>query len=209
MTEETVARLSNLKKVENIFKPDENGFSEWISVKTVTEGGLKWSNNGNQRHGIFFNVSKYIWKKQGRGEDTKLRTIGLSDDFLYGAQRPISTKIREYYKETPCVVCGSCSSLIIDHKNDLYNDLRVLSLETQTINDFQVLCIHCNLQKREVAKKTRETGIRYSAMNIPSISVFGVDFISGTETFDLKDINAMVGTYWYDPIEFIKKARQQ
>jgi hypothetical protein len=56
-----------------------------------------------------------------------------------------------------------------------------------------------------VAKKTLETNKRYGATNIPSMKVFGIDFISGDEKFDKKDINAMNGTYWYDPIEFNKK----
>lgn len=36
------------------------------------------------------------------------------------------------------------SRLCIDHKNDLYNDKRVMNIKTQTIDDFQVLCQHCN-----------------------------------------------------------------
>jgi hypothetical protein len=50
-----------------------------------------------------------------------------------------------------------------------------------------------------------KSGKRYGATNIPSLSVFGVDFIQGDETFDINDPNAMVGTYWYDPIAFIKE----
>ena len=33
-----------------------------------------------------------------------------------------------------------------------------------------------------------------------------MDFIEGDETFDPKDPNAMVGTYWYDPVLFLKRA---
>ena len=201
MKEEAITKL---KKVEMTFKSDENGISPWITTDRIRQGGLNWSNNGNQRHGVFFGVNKYLWEKKGRGEKTELRTVGYSDSFLYGAQRPISKKVYAFFKGTPCVVCGSNSSLVVDHKNDLYNDPRVLSEETQTINDFQSLCNHCNLQKREVAKKTRETGLRYGATKIPSVAVFGIDFISGDETFDEIDTNAMVGTYWYDPVEFNK-----
>ena len=31
---------------------------------------------------------------------------------------------------------------------------------------------------------------------------FGVDFTIGDANFDISDINAMVGTYWYDPVDF-------
>ena len=34
------------------------------------------------------------------------------------------------------------------------------------------------------------------------MSIFGVDFIEGTEEFNRNDINAMIGTYWYDPVAF-------
>ena len=40
-------------------------------------------------------------------------------------------------------------------------------------------------------------------------SFFGIDFTKGTEDFDPSDIDAMVGTYWYDPcafMEYIKKS---
>ena len=52
------------------------------------------------------------------------------------------------------------------------------SLE-QIKEDFQCLCNHCNLLKRQIARKTMETGKRYGATNIPSISVFGIDFQIG------------------------------
>lgn len=76
-------------------------------------------------------------------------------------------------------------------------------MKTQTFDDFQCLCNHCNLQKRQVSKKTVELGKRYSATNIPMLSIFGVDFTQGDETYDKDDINAMVGTYWYDPVAFM------
>ena len=79
--------------------------------------------------------------------------------------------------------------------------------ETQREDDFQCLCNHCNLQKRQVNKTTRETGQRIGATTIPSLAVFGVDFIRGDETFNPDDENAMVGTYWYDPIAFMKELR--
>ena len=33
---------------------------------------------------------------------------------------------------------------------------------------------------------------------------FGIDFIKGDETLDLSNPDAMIGTYWYDPLEFMK-----
>ena len=39
---------------------------------------------------------------------------------------------------------------------------------------------------------------------IPQLAPFKVDFIEGDETYDETDVDALVGTYWYDPVEFMK-----
>ena len=117
----------------------------------------------------------------------------LAKDYLNNHKRTIREDIRKFHILTGCLVCGSHSALVIDHKNDLYNDPRVLSPTTQTTEDFQCLCTHCNLQKRQVCKRTKESGLRYKATNIPQLIMFGIDFIEGDETFDSKDPNAMVG----------------
>ena len=123
--------------------------------------------------------------------------------------RPIGNHIRALLKDKPCVVCGCTSNIEIDHKNDLYNDPRVNDVTTQTVDDFQPLCKHCNDQKRQVVKKMKETGKRYSALCIPSVAPFGIAFTRGDESFDTKSPTAMVGTYWYDPVDFMKKVRER
>ena len=124
-----------------------------------------------------------------------------------GCNHPIREDIKKHYQKIKCVVCGTSTNLQCDHKNGLYNDKRVLDIETQEINDFQSLCRHCNSKKREVEKKTRETSIRYGATNIPSLAIFGIDFIEGAETINFEDINALKGTDWYDPVEFMKHVK--
>lgn len=88
----------------------------------------------------------------------------------------------------------------------MYNDRRVLDSNTQKIDDFQVLCNHCNLQKRETIKSMKKTGKRFSALNIPSISMFNISFTEGDEDYDKNDPNWGEGTYWNDPCDFIKKS---
>lgn len=117
--------------------------------------------------------------------------------------RPIRKDIRDALKSEPCVVCGTHSQIEIDHKNGLYNDTRVLSSKTQTIDDFQPLCKHCNDQKRETYNYTKNTGKRYPATMIPMLRPFGVDFVEGDETFDPNNSNATVGSYWHDPVHFM------
>jgi hypothetical protein len=133
---------------------------------------------------------------------------------IYGTQndkcmfsRSIRKNIREHFKDCVCVVCGN-SKIEIDHKNGLYNDPRVWKCSTQTIEDFQPLCRHCNGQKRQSIVYSKQTGLRYPATKIPALSVFGVDYVMGDETFDENDINAMRGTYWYDPVYFMEKLKE-
>lgn len=205
-----MSRITNLQKVQILFQPDENGFSRWVSREELDVSDLYFSNNGNSRHGVFFGVNEYIWEVdrglQRRVE--RLRLVGLNPEIYIQQNRPIRNDIHAALRDAPgarCVVCGSTSCLVTDHKNDLYNDPRVLSAETQTIDDFQVLCTHCNLQKRQVAVSTRDTGRRYGATQIPHLAPFGIDFTEGDETYDPNDINAMRGTFWYDPVDFTRK----
>lgn len=196
--------------VDQIFKPNSEGFSEWVTRETLDDTPLKLGNNGSSRHGIMWGVSDYLWEIHRKNDKTtgkieKLRLVGLNDDSKIG--RPIGRKVRDFYKGKPCVFCGN-SDIIIDHKNDLYNDPRVLKVETQTVEDFQPLCNACNLRKRQVCKKSKEEGKRYAATRIPMLAIFGIDFIEGDETLDVNDPNAMVGTFWYDPERFMKFIHQ-
>lgn len=136
-------------------------------------------------------------------EGTKIQYIGIFGMINQNNNRPIRNDIKNYYNKLPCCKCGNNSSIVPDHKNDLYNDPRVLDVKTQTFDDFQSLCNSCNLQKRQVCKKTKETNKRYGATNIPMFKNTGIDFIEGDETYDSKDINAMKGTFWYDPVAFM------
>lgn len=120
--------------------------------------------------------------------------------------RPISRDIKIYHLQSPCIACGS-NKTICDHKNDLYNDPRVLNTQTQTKEDFQPLCNNCNLRKRAVSLKTVKDKKRQPPP--PSIRLLGIDFTQGNENYDPNDINAMVGTYWYDPIAFMTEVRNR
>lgn len=196
----------NYDLVLEIFKPNKDGISEWITREQLKNTKLALSDNGNTRYGICFGVKQYEWeiKRKNNYKSSKIekiRTIGYNKDIHLS--RPIRNDIRKYFKNMPCIVCGNKDS-IIDHKNDLYNDKRVLNVKTQEIDDFQALCNSCNLRKREICKKSKEIGKRYKATLIPMLSIFGIDFIEGDENLDISNPNAMVGTYWYDPKKFME-----
>lgn len=121
--------------------------------------------------------------------------------------RSIRQDIKEFHSHFPCVKCGN-KKTICDHKNDLYNDPRVLDINTQTKDDFQSLCNGCNLRKRAVSlKRDKEKKRQPPTPDILSING-GIEFTKGDETYNPQDVNALVGTYWYDPIQFGKECRQ-
>ena len=107
---------------------------------------------------------------------------------------PIRVDIRRTICAMPCANCGTQVDIQCDHKNDLYNDPRVKSLDTQTIDDFQPLCRHCNSVKREVKARMLVDKKRYRASQLG----FLVDFTHGDDTLDLTDPMWYVGTYWGD-----------
>ena len=87
----------NALLVEEIFKPDDKGNSEWKTRDEIDLTGLKLCKNGNIRHNIPW-TDKYIWEiirinNKPRGKPIRFRTIGLSKNKL--DQRPINNKIRE------------------------------------------------------------------------------------------------------------------
>lgn len=194
------------KLVNEIFKPNIFGISKWITRIELSTTNLKLTNNGNCRHGKFFNDTRFNWEKKiEKNTVIALRTNGydkFNNDNIN--KRGIRKDIKDYHYKTGCVCCGCKNDLVIDHKNDLYNNPRVLNINTQNLNDFQCLCNHCNLQKRQVCIYTKKNKKRYGATNIPQLKIFGIDYIYGDETINFNDINALKGTYWYDPIAFME-----
>lgn len=113
----------------------------------------------------------------------------------------IKISIKKEIHRLPCCNCGSNQNIECDHKNDLYNDPRTLSLETQTINDFQPLCKHCNDVKRSMKARMLKENKRIGA----SYLGYTIDFTQGTELLDLNDPLWYVGTYWGDCLDFKKQ----
>jgi len=176
-----------------------------VMVKRDGTNRKSWDSTDEENTGIDDSIKDYMLQK--KYSFTSGQAIYLI--MIYGTQvvdgsRAIRKDIRDTIIKDPCVSCGTKSNIECDHKNDLYNDPRVNDVSTQRPDDFQPLCKHCNDQKRQIAKDTKNTGKRYGATKIPSLAVFGIDFIEGNEDFDSKSITAMVGTYWYDPVAFTK-----
>jgi len=215
MEETNINKTRKYDTIISYLKPNSDGVSEWYDRDYFTNTPLDLGNNGAVRYNQFFGDKVFKWETQrvnnkNTGKILKLRTNGFANAnyTISIANRTINSKIKQYHlkqgEKNGCVACGSHSSLVVDHKNDLYNDPRVHNTSTQTNEDFQILCNGCNLRKREVSKKTRETQKRIGATTIPNLKTFDIDFIYGDETYDINDPNAMVGSYWYDPVAFME-----
>ncbi len=169
-------------------------------VKTNGTKRFSWTPTEKEINEIEIELLNYMFSK-----GTSIMLIKICGLQELSASRPIRTDIRKVLVTQPCVVCGTNSQIEIDHKNGLYNDPRVLNSKSQLIDDFQALCKHCNDQKRQTCVWQKKHNQRYPASKIPQLALFGIDFVEGNETFSETDINALVGTYWYDPVEFMKK----
>jgi hypothetical protein len=120
-------------------------------------------------------------------------------------KRPIHKTIHKQITSGSCVVCGTSSDIVCDHKNDLYNDDRVLDVTTQSLDDFQPLCNHCNLQKRQVCKDEERMGAFYSAKQIARYRKYEFEFPWEKKAYDRSLPSCKTDTYWYDPVEFDRK----
>ena len=205
-----------------------NNFTKILSTNEIKENykGLYWGGNGvgDRFANKKFNYSVIYSKKQpslySENDDDKIpedllneflqnnKGVGIIGIFVHSIRkniqkRPIRKNIQKETTSLSCIICGTHDT-ICDHKNDLYNDMRVLSLETQLISDFQPLCNHCNLQKRQVCKTEEQTEKIYSAKNIQRYKIYSFEFPWEKKVFDRNDINCKNGTYWFDPVEFDK-----
>ena len=203
-------------EVDRLFKPDpETGVSGWVSREDIDKTILNWGNNGNGRGGgnIYFGDTRYSWdiRRKGKGTTGKIeamRTSGFNENHLLKVTHPIRKDILEYFRKQPCAFCGSRHDIQVDHKNGLYNDPRALNLATQTKDDFQASCRHCNIKKREEDKKSNLTKKRRGPP--PHIlTLSGIKYTEGDETFDAADPYWHKGTYWGDPIAFVEEVKRR
>lgn len=119
--------------------------------------------------------------------------------------RPIKQSILRKIRRNSCVNCNSNVDIICDHKNDLYNDERVLKTKTQVLDDFQPLCNHCNLLKRNNAQRELNENRITSCKTLNQFRFIDYDIPWEKYVFDVNDINCKKESYWYDPIEFNRK----
>jgi hypothetical protein len=193
-------------------------------TKTLYWGGNglgdRWANKKYNYGSVFSNKEPKIYSENDDDVippeilqeflETNKGGIGIIGIFAFSKRenieiRPINENIKKEIKKNPCVICGSKTDMACDHKNDLYNDERVLDSKTQIIDDFQPLCNHCNLQKKQVCIKEKQTQKIYSAKNIARYKQYRFEFPWEKKVFDKTDTKCKEDTYWFDPVEFDNK----
>lgn len=177
----------NLEKVVNLFQPDENGYSKWVSVEDIIDAGLSWSNNGNVRRGIAFAVNEYNWefKRANNRRIIEMRLNGNNNSAAFN-QRIRKDIVDELRKETVSNFAPDCIVPLVD--NDKEIDHRwgrkdspkyeyISDVNKQSIDDFQLLSHSHNQFKREQCVKCKETNLRFSPPN-------GQEFKIGCKQWD-------------------------
>ena len=172
----------NFEKIIELFKPNKDGISKWISVDDFATVDLNWSKNGNARHGVFFNASQFKWEKKVAASGTTvthLRTVGWNTKATFDQR--ISTQVKRHFeKENICSI-----SLLpipkslreIDHRygNKTHPDYVALyGANDQDPKNFQLIFSVLNSAKRQKCKVCCESKVR------PAHPTLG--FVEGDQT---------------------------
>jgi hypothetical protein len=213
----------NFSKILSIEVLEKNGLYWGVDGKKGNGMGDRW-HNARFNYSVVYGSTKKAIKHYSENDDDVIpkeeldKFLEMNSSLLGGSnivgifchslrtnipRRNIREDIKKVIRLGSCVSCGSSTDIICDHKNDLYNDPRVENPATQCLDDFQPLCNHCNLQKRQVCKDEVKNQHIYSAKNFKKFQMYDT-FPWEKTTYDINDINTKVGTYWYDPVEFHK-----
>ena len=169
-----MVKLSNLEKVNTLFKPDVNGYSRFVSVNEIMNSNLTWSKNGNGRRNVYFGVQKYNWiAERGKGNKViALKLNGFNESIILNQtiRKDIKDKLNELTRSNfapDCLIPLVDKDKEIDHRwgrkdSPLYS--RINDTKKQTIDDFQLLSHRHNQIKREQCKKCTETNKRFDGI---------------------------------------------
>jgi hypothetical protein len=189
--------MNRTELVLELFAPDENGVSKWISKNQLVgrysslypTNGNQWMRNRGIKHlilekTIIDNITH--WRFNGFDQNQK-------------SNRPIKKEIRDEFLKKPCAHTGfngtNNNPIVIDHKNGRYNDEDVLNIKTQKPEDFQSMCNQANLQKRSYCNNICiKTGFRFNAKTLG----YNISYTEGGEKYE----GTCVGCYWNDCIDF-------
>jgi hypothetical protein len=174
----------NLRKVNSLFRPDDSGTSNWITVEDVIDFGLSWSTNGNVRRGVAFGVNEYIWefKRERNRRIVEMRLIGHNDSISFN-QRVHKDIVNELRKQTKsnfsidCIVPLVNEDKEIDHRWGRKDDPKyeyINDINKQSISDFQLLSHSHNQFKRQRCVECSDSNIRFPPENNKQFKIGGL-----------------------------------
>ncbi len=174
---------------------DKDGFSRKVAVTEFVGryADLKFGNGADwaRRDGALGRKYNVVRHKEGRGN--RITHVELQGFNKTPKRRPISGKVRAYYKDHRCAVLA-VSKIQIDHKDGRYDDQHVADTGKQQAADFQPLSECVNYAKRQHCKECARTGLRFDAKRLG----YNVSQVKGNGTYR----GTCVGCYWYDPKAF-------
>lgn len=176
----------NLEKVVNLFQPDSNGYSNWITIDSVINVELSWSNNGNVRRGTAFDVSEYNWefKRINNRKIIEMRLVGYNQSVTFNQR--IRKDIVDFLRQKTvsnfapeCIIPLVDKDKEIDHRwgrKDSPKYEYISNIVEQSIDDFQLLSHSHNQYKREQCVKCKDTNIRYFPLNDQLFKIGGKEW---------------------------------
>lgn len=198
---------SNQRIVEDIINKlvgidYETGCWGWINQydiqKIITDNGHKFSIMGNGSP--FFNYDRGLGKKydlekdQPSKNEKMVRSLGWSSYSNTIKNHGIPDVVREHYKDSSCVFCGTSYNIVIDHKDKTKKD------RSKNVNDYQPVCNKCNALKRDICNRCTNSKKRYDAKPMG----YNTSYVEGTEKFSPSTVGCK-GCYKHDPVYFRSK----
>ena len=178
-------------------QPDTRGFSRAVSVDEFTGRyeTLRFGNGGSWARDDGGLAKQYNIRRHKVG--IRIASVQLQGKKKAPIHKVIRADIKRHYRAKRCVVLD-VGQTECDHKDGRRDDPRLNDPAQQTIDDFQPLSKAANNAKRQHCKRCRETGNRYDATIIgyPVAQAMGNGKYNGT----------CIGCYWYDPVEFRRRA---
>ena len=182
-----------------IAPPDEDGFSEEVSMDELkayhpsfnTTNGSTWSRTDGS--GSFARTYKINNIKRS-GKISSIKLDGFNRSFRIN--RGIRSDIVKSIQKKHCAILDVSNQIEVDHKNGKHDDQHMISIESQTLADFQPLSKAANDAKRNHCGVCQRTHKRYDAKKL-----------GYKESFTKGDFNTdnCQGCYWYDPVAFNKE----
>ena len=156
---------SKRDRAMQLFRPNKDGVSDWVSVSEFAAAGLTWTTNGNMRRGVAFGVSEVKWDVEriggGRSAVVALRMAGWNDESSF--DQVIIPSVRNHFERvTHCnlsMLPVPKPDREVDHRygnKDHPDYIDLYRPENQTSDDFQLIHRVLNLQNRQLCSKCVE-----------------------------------------------------